>query len=46
MPNNKDLNVILKLEKLIKESTSETLLEPDIERFERIAQMICENDDM
>jgi len=46
MLNTEDLKVILNLEKLIRESTSETLLEPDTDRYERIVQMICLNEDV
>ena len=46
MLNNKDQNIILQIDKLLKECTSETLLEPDIERYERITEMISKNDDI
>ena len=46
MLNTKDLKIILVVEKLIRESTSETLLEPDVDRFEQISQMVNINDDI
>ena len=44
--NPKDLKVILTMEKSIKDCTSETQLEPDLEKFESISQMIGKNEDI
>ena len=45
MLNTKDLKIILNLEKLIREATSETQIEPDLDRYERISQMIAKSDE-
>ena len=43
---NQDLQAIINLEKIITEATSQTLLEPNIEKFRKIAYTLCQNENM
>ena len=44
--DNQDIQAIITVEKLINESTSQTLLEPNIEKFDKIVHILCRNENM
>lgn len=44
--DSQDLQATMTAEKLINEATSATLLQPNVEKFEKIIQIICRNETM
>ena len=46
MADTNQLSVIIQLDKLITNATSQTLLQVDTDKFEQIVQIICRNEVM
>lgn len=44
--DSQDLQATITVEKLIAESTSATQLQPNVEKFEKIIQIVCRNETM
>jgi len=44
--NSQDMQAIVAVEKLINEATSPTLLQVNLEKFDKITQIICRNANM